>query len=1067
MADTDERNTRESPPEGTPGADRQSESAESEEMEQARASGAQPSEEQELSQAVEASKRPESEDAPDKREDRSTEAGKDEETEQEQERSDYGELTVVAMGASAGGLQAFEEFFTNMPSDSGMAFAIVQHMDPSRKSMLPELIQRYTEMKVHQVEDGMELRANHVFIIPPNRVMTIMNGRLFLSQEPGRHPQAPIDAFFRSLADDRKDKAIGIVLSGTGSEGSVGLREIKGKGGMVMIQDPESATHAGMPQNALRTGLQDYVLRPEEMPSALVNYVRHQFHDKPRPTEGADSAEKLLGKLFMLLRSRTGHDFSSYKRSVIYRRIERRMAVNHIENLGEYIEFARRHRGETGRLFKDLLILVSGFFRDREAWETLQEKVLPDILKDRDADSSVRVWVVGCATGEEAYTAAILLSETMKRMDGRPHVQIFGTDLSAGAVETARKGRYPKSIGDDIPQDLLKTYFSPEDDEYVVRQEIRDMLVFAEQNLVEDPPFSKMDLICCRNLLIYFSEQLQRRVIPKLHYALKPGGYLFLGNSETVGQYTDLFKTVDRQAKIYRRIEGKRPLDIEFPAPKHPRREPSGARPRKAPSAEEKEQPEETYAWTMQRMLLNDFAPTAVLIDQNNNIVHVIGRTGKFLELQEGDFSGDIVNMARSGLKADLSTTIRRAFRKGAKVSKENVVVDTNGGRQRITLTVKPITEPPSMEGLFAVYFEEMEEADGEEAPGAREETDREDNDVRVGELERELADTKENLQTTIEELETSNEELKSSNEELHSSNEELQSTNEELETSKEELQSVNEELRTVNAELQDKNEDLIRAQDDMANLLASTGIGTLFLDSDLKIQQYTPETQKLLNVIESDIGRPVNHITTRMDYDGLVDDADEALRTLESKETEVQGPEGTWYMMRIRPYKTRERQFQGVVVTFSEITKLKNALEKLEESQAEERTREEQKMRWQAVFNTVRLPLLLLNEDLSVEQANKAFYEQFRVQEGDTVGNYVYDLGNRQWDIPHLRELLEKILPEESTAEDFKVEHEFDTIGRRVMLVNARRLDTEVGPDSKIFVSFQDVTEEDEGSNR
>ena len=956
---------------------------------------------------------------------------------------------IVGMGASAGGLEALQEFFRHMPPNSGMAFVLIQHLDPTRKSLMAELIRRFTEMTVEEVKTGVKVNPNTVYVIPPNSSMAILHGKLHLLQPaaPAGH-RMPIDFFFRSLAEDQQDKAICIVLSGTGPEGTLGLRAVKGEGGMCIVQEPESAKYDGMPRSAISTGMVDYILPPEKMPAQLAAYVEHAFGPgRRKPLARVTQPPDLLERIFIVVRSHTGHDFSMYKRSAVVRRIHRRLAVNQLDGLADYLAYIQNNRQESQTLFQEFLIGVTNFFRDPDAFEALKEH-LHSLLKNRPVGHPVRIWVPGCATGEEAYSIAIVLKEVMEELKKTFDVQIFATDISGPAIETARKAVYLSNISVDVSPERLKSFFAMEDNSYRVNKEIRDMVVFAVQNVIKDPPFSKIDLISCRNLLIYFEQALQKKVLWLFHYALRPDGFLFLGSSESVDGLGHVFPSSDRKWKIYRhsRSEANRPA-IEFEVPPLMR---VGKTER--PSAAQPILEKVSYRDVVEKIMLESYAPACVIVDEKSDIVYVYGRTGKYLEPAAGQFSGNILGMARAGLRLELANALRRAATEKKEVRAERLRVQTNGAAHLINLLVKPIEEPPVMTGLLMVVFEDIR-AEKEEEARKTSAPVRDRSRKRIEELEYELRSTKEYLQTTIEELESSNEELKSTNEELQSANEELQSTNEELETSKEELQSLNEELVTVNSELQQKIDELSKVGGDMCNLVTSTGIGTLFLDTKLKIQRFTPTTKKIINLISSDVGRPVGHIVSNLNYANLVEDAQEVLNLLIPKEAEVKAKDGRWYLMRIMPYRTLEDLIDGIVITFTDITLLK---------EMEAAAQYGRKMS-EGIVNTVREPLLVLDGKLRVVSANRSFFKSFQVAAEDTLSKSIYDLGNRQWNIPALKQLLEKLLPEETEIEGFRVEHKFDKIGRRVILVNARRL--EIAPElpQMILMALEDVTKRSE----
>lgn len=842
---------------------------------------------------------------------------------------------IVGIGASAGGLAAFEAFFAAMPQDelAGMAFVLVQHLSPDHKSILVDLVQRCTRMRVEQVSDGMAVQPGHAYIIPPNHDLTLVNGVLYLQQHDAkRKPRLTIDHFFASLAAAQRERAIAIVLSGTGSDGTLGLREVKGEGGLVMVQAPETTEYDGMPRSAIATGMVDKVLPPGEMPAQLLAYVRHAFDPARKPAPPA-LHESALQKICVLLRAQTGHDFSQYKQTTLVRRMERRMALQQITNPEAYVAFARANAHEVDALFRDLLIGVTHFFRDPEAFQALETSVVPQLLAAKHAQQTLRVWVPACSTGEEAYSIAILFYERMVEAKQALKLQVFATDIDRQAIEQARSGVYPASIAASITEERLARWFTHDAQRgtYRIQKHIRDLLVFSEQDVIRDPPFSKLDLVSCRNLLIYLSNELQRKLIPLFHYALVPGGALFLGTSETVGEYTGLFETVDRKWKLYLRAPGgkgaARPAVPEFVPPLVPdaterRRVPVGAA-----DADEAT----TLRRVTERALLAHYGHAAVLIDARGRILHILGRTGKFLEPADGDAAMNIVDMAREGLKRELTIALHKAAAHKEAVRFPGIDVKANGDWIRANLTLRPVEPAPNL--ATAAYLVVLEELP---APSAGQPAPPEDAGGRIEELERELRSKDEYLQTALEEMETTNEELKSTNEEMQSINEELQSTNEELETSKEELQSVNEELSTVNAELQDKVADLSRVNNDMNNLLAGTGVATIFVDHDLRLARFTPAATQVINLIAGDVGRPLAHVVSNLiGYDDLVGDIAAVLETLQPKEAEVKVTSGAWYLMRIRPYRTIENLIEGAVITLVDITDRKNAVDAMRRSEA------------------------------------------------------------------------------------------------------------------------------------
>ncbi|WP_319585739.1 chemotaxis protein CheB [uncultured Desulfobulbus sp.] len=961
---------------------------------------------------------------------------------------------IVGIGASAGGLAAFESFFSGMPvnTEPGMAFVLVQHLAPDHKSMLTDLIKRYTRMQVYEVEDGMVVRPNCTYIIPPNRDMAFLGGTLqLLEPSAPRGQRLPIDYFFRSLAQDQHERAICIVLSGTGSDGTLGVRAVKNEGGMVMVQSPESTEHDGMPRSAIATGLVDFQLSPAEMPAQLISYAAHAFGKSKKITAAPPSKnENALKKIFILLRAQTGHDFSQYKPSTINRRIERRMALHQIESMGDYVKYAQQTPVEVESLFRDLLIGVTQFFRDPQAFQALEKRVIPQLFADKPVGGTVRVWSPGCATGEEAYSLAILLAEQQELLRHNCKIQVFATDIDSQAIATARAGLYPASIAADLSPERLARFFSVEDDSGTLRihKTIRDMLIFSEQDVIRDPPFSRLDLISCRNLMIYMGADLQKKLIPLFYYALNPGGFLFLGTSETVGDFGTLFAAQDRKAKVYLRkdaLQGASRVGLGSFLP------PQMAMDSALPQVVGKMMPHRklTLRELTEQALLQEVVPAAALVNGHGDIHYIHGRTGMYLEPAVGEVGVyNILKMAREGLRHELTISLHKVAA-GAEVARCcGLRVKTNGNFTPVNLTVRPVAPsamPLSEAPLYLVILEEALAGDHEPSTQGEVNTNTcivdTDVDVRVTALQQELRAKKEFLQTT-------NEELKSSNEEMQSINEELQSTNEELETSKEELQSVNEELATVNAELQNKVVDLTRANNDMNNLLAGTGIGTVFVDHQLRILRFTPTATKIINLIQSDVGRPVGHIVSNLvGYDTLLADTQAVLETLVSKEVEVHSQAGMWYTMRILPYRTLENVIEGAVITFTDITESKQMKAALSAAQTHLA---------EAIVATVREPLLVLDTDLRVITVNAAFYNTFHVTPEVTVGRSLFELGNRQWDIPALHTLLEDILSRDTVFNDFAVTHEFDKIGTCRLLLNARRISKEPGQPELILLAIE-----------
>ncbi|MCG7848744.1 MAG: PAS domain-containing protein [ANME-2 cluster archaeon] len=950
---------------------------------------------------------------------------------------------VVGIGASAGGLDAIEKFFSNIPSDTGIAFVIIMHFDPTSKSVMVEILKRYTKMEVYQAMDGIRIKPNSVYIIPPNKDMAILHGTLqLLEPTMSRGIRHPIDFFFRSLSEDCKEKAICIILSGTGTEGTLGLKAIKGEGGMVMVQDVTSAAYDGMPASAIATGFADYILTPEKMPEQLLNFV-HQPYIKGTHKVAVIEQIAPLQKIFVLIRDRTGHDFSLYKETTIHRRIERRMNIHQIDKLQDYVRYLSEKPSEIDVLFKELLIGVTNFFRDPEAFEFFIQKIIPEMVKDKTPALPVRVWVPACSTGEEAYSIAMIFKEHLDEIKSDIKVQIFATDVDKDAIETARAGVYPASIAVDVSQERLDRFFEIAEDAYRIKKEIREMVTFALQSLTKDPPFSMLDMVSCRNLLIYLSPVLQKQVLSTLHYSLKKDGILFLGNSETIGEFTDLFSVYDRKWRIYQSKGGSHILRGDF---SHMGRAGVPATikvPLKSADV--------SIGDYIEKMLLENYAPSCVIINEKYEILYFHGKTGKYLEPASGRAGFKIVEMAREGLKHELNIAIRNAIVQKKEVIFKELNVKTNGSFQTVNLIVKPL-EKPDIQGLVMVIFEDVP---GKPSKPVKKTSTKQEIGNYVTDLEQELKSTRENLQATIEEMETSNEELQSTNEEFQAANEELQSANEELESSREELQSLNEELMTLNSEHQAKIEENMRAINDMNNMLTSTEIATVFLNNDLYIQGFTPAVTKIINLIKADIGRPVKDFNFNLIYDNLIDDVLQVLNTLVLMEKEVTDKNGDWYLIRILPYRTQENVIDGAVVTFLDITERKRA-ENMELAEIIERNL---RKFTQGIVDTVWESLVILDKNMRVMSANRSFYRTFKTSKEETKNKSIFEISNGSWDIPALRNLLENILPENNVFNDFEVEHEFPGIGYKKMLLNARMVYQEGLSTESILLAIVDVT--------
>lgn len=828
-------------------------------------------------------------------------------------------VPVVGIGASAGGLDALKKLFDAMPDQPELAFVLVQHLDPTHESMMVDLLSRHTRMKVVQVTNEMAIEANTLYIIPPNRDLAMVNGHLILTEPSQRRGfRMPIDYFLRSLAEDMKERAICIILSGTGSDGTLGVKAIKGYGGMAMAQTPKEAQYDGMPVSALSTGAIDYVLPAREMPVALLKYVQHSYVRGRFGTEPVEDEEKTdVNTVLAIMNAQLGHNFHYYKKNTLVRRIKRRMGLKQLENMKDYVRYLRAHQEETSELFKDLLIGVTEFFREGESWAELEKKVIPEIIAGKEANSPIRIWVPGCASGEEAYTIAILLHEHLLEAGKNPEFQLFATDIDTNALEIARVGRYPESIASAMTPARLQKYFTKEDDFYRISGRLRDNVVFSEQNLISDPPFSKLDLISCHNLLIYLEAEIQDRVIEMFHFALSEKGYLVLGASETIGQQTDLFKRISKKWRIFQRIENmqrKRPAFPILPDKRRWDRLNFGEQRDKALTFRASDLVNQT--------LLELYAPTAILINNKHEILYHFGETVNYLRFPAGEPTTDLYAYLREGLLTKLRGAIHKVLRDGQQVSVHRARVKREGRYFKVNFMIHPLRPMNGYEEFMLITFSDEKEV--ESSPDIlRPDLDKQDESV-VQQLEYELSTTREDLQNTIEELETSNEELKASNEEVMSMNEELQSSNEELETSKEELQSLNEELNTVNNELQEKVASVESTNNDLTNLINSTSVASIFLDTKFRIKFFTPASKKLFRLIATDLGRPLEDIAKRTTDQTLLADAAGVLNELRISAAEVHNDEGRWFNRRILPYRTSDNRIEGLVISYEDITHLK-----------------------------------------------------------------------------------------------------------------------------------------------
>jgi len=831
-------------------------------------------------------------------------------------------IHYVGIGASAGGLEAIESFFTNMPSDSGMAFIVVQHLSPDYKSLMVELLSKKTAMPVHRAEDAMEVLPNHVYLIPPKKNLTIFHGKLLLSdQDHSRGINLPIDLFLRSLADDQADRAVAIILSGTGSDGMRGVRAVKENGGMVMVQSEESAKFDGMPRSAISTGLADFVLPPDQMPKQLQAFIKHPYVTKTERSESLISNEDGMIRIFALLRERCKVDFTYYKPSTVVRRIERRMSINQVEDIRDYVNYILSNPAELTTLYRELLIGVTSFFRDQEAFDFLASNVLPDLFRNATS-REIRFWVAACSTGEEAYSLAILARECLEKLGSSHDIKIFATDIDRDAIHYAAAGSYPESIAADLSPRILSKYFHKRDDNFQIARTIREMVVFAQHNLIKDPPFTNIDLISCRNVLIYFQPILQRKVFEFFNFSLAANGALFLGSSESTGEMASYFDVLDQKLKIFRSKGRMKPLsDTHLPSVSDTRfHEMKGqfAIARRAVRATEEERVMERFI----EAASSDYIPLALVVNEQLEVQHIFGDATGYLKLPSGKVVNDISKMAVKELAIPLATGIQKVFRQHQELRFSNIRVSQPDGNRLIDMRIKLLPAKKEQDHLIAVFITETRKNDSNDSgqPVQTYDLSKEAED-RMRDLEHELQFTRENLQATIEELETSNEELQATNEELLASNEELQSTNEEL-------QSTNEELFTVNAEYQSKIIELTELHNDLDNLLSATQIGNLLLDENMEVRRFSKRVCDIFKLLDSDIGRPITHITHHLlncDPIALIRDVQITSRP---QELEVQTQDGRWRLMRIVPYAIGPKTFSGTVVSFVDINLLKLAQE-------------------------------------------------------------------------------------------------------------------------------------------
>ena len=962
-------------------------------------------------------------------------------------------LTIVAVGASAGGLEAFNQLLHALPDNTGMAFVFIQHLDPAHRSLLSELLGKRAKMPVVEAKHGTTVEANHVYVIPPNVNMGILRQRLQLTpRAAGPALHTPIDFFMQSLAEARNSRSIGVVLSGTASDGTRGLAAIKAEGGITFAQEEKSAKYSGMPRSAIASGFVDFVLPPGKIGRELVRISGHLSLSGDReptpPTKVAKrkTSDESFDQIHALLRKIGGINFSKYKPGTIQRRTLRRMAIHKIEHVSDYAKYLEKHPEQTEQLCQDLLIPVTKFFRDPHVFRALKAKVFPAIAKDKTNKGTIRIWAPGCSTGEETYSLAILLLEYLG--DKAPHfqIQLFGTDVNQRGVEKARAGIYPEAISQEVSSERLRRFFTKIEGGYRVSKSIRDLCVFAKQNLAEDPPFSQMNLVVCRNMLIYLGTELQKTVMPILHYALRPSGFLLLGNAESVEAFPDLFASVDKKHKIYKKKLVKGRPYYDFSAKHYPREKAIASLPNE-PGGVSLDIDRQGEA---DRMVLKKYAPASVVIGENMEVLQFRGDIGRYVELTSERATLNLLKLARKEFVAELRIALDQAQKNHSAAQRKSVEFQHNGLPQFVNISVEPLRGTAKTRQYLIVFETAVPSSlpvsrTGGKLRGLSPATKEE-----IASLRRKLATSEGHFRSLLESKEADDETYQSANEEILSANEELQSTNEELETSQEELQSVNEELNTVNDELQHRNTDLDRVNSDLKNVLSSTSLPVVMVDRELRIRRLTPASAKIFKMLPSDIGRPIGDIRSDIDVPNLDALIGEVIDTLTPKEWAVQDKQEHWYSMQIRPYRTTNDQIDGAVVVLSDIHEAKQLSERLRKS----------KDFMEDTLETLREPLLVLGADLKVQYANRSFLNNFAVSSEQTRGQFLFDLGNGQWEIPQLRAALTEVVSAGAALLDFEVEHDFPGLGLKTMLLNARRIEDGHGDAPLMVLAIDDITE-------
>ncbi|HXW13382.1 MAG TPA: chemotaxis protein CheB [Terriglobia bacterium] len=951
------------------------------------------------------------------------------------ERSPSKPFPVVGVGASAGGLEAFTSFLKALPADTGMAFVLVQHMDPAHESLLNRLLAKDTVMPVIQVKDGMTVERNCVYVIPPNTKMTIQDGNLRLVVRPGGESRyTPIDSFLSALAEDQQGMAIGVILSGIGSDGTKGLLSIKAEGGITFAQDEDSAKFPGMPQSAVAAGCVDLVLSPDKIARELARMRRHPYLEIARSPSTAELPSEeggRLRRLFQLIRSFTGVDFTHYKQTTILRRVSRRMLVRRSETLAQYVKYVEDHPDEVRALFQDLLIHVTSFFRESAVFQALQGQVFPRITASLTSGESIRIWIPGCSTGEEVYSLAIAWYEYFGEAAAQTEIKIFGTDLSDLNVQKARAAVYLEASMEGVSPERLRRYFVKTERGYQVAKRIREMCIFARHDLTKDPPFARMDMISCQNVLIYLTQVLQRRVLNFIHYALKPAGLLILGKSESPSAVANLFSLEYRKANIYSKVPAPARALPEFQASAYERVAPTLPLP--APPA-----PPVDLRKEAERIILERYAPAGLVVDAGFHILNFLGDTSPFLQPAPGEASLDLLKLVRQELILEVGAAIQEAKKLRTAARREGVPFKRGSRNYRTDLEVVPIPGRSPRGVDFLVLFRNLlPQHPGKLRPLQK--SSRGSEAKQIERLEQDLASSQEHLRSILEDQEGTSEELRAANEEVLSSNEELQSTNEELQTAQEEVQSANEELTTVNEELRDRNLDLTQTANDLTGVLNAVEIPILILGNDRRIRRFTPAAGKLLNLISTDVGRPISQIRPNVEIPDLAELVSEVIENKRSVEREVCDERGHWYAFRMLPHQLKENKIEAIL-TVVDINDIKQSST--------------------AVLETMRGSLLVLDSQFHIASANRAFYAKFQLKREEVENHLLFELGQGQWNIPRLRELLEKVLPEKREVVDFELEHDFPAIGHKIMLINARQLYLAGIGSQKILLAIADITE-------